>query len=74
MLSIFLQLAQRVIEEEKRPLSAAEIWEIALAKGHDKRLDTKGKTPWMTLGVMLYVDVRDNPDTVFAAIGSRPKE
>jgi len=69
----FLQLAQRVIEEEQRPLSAAEIWEIAHTRGYDKELDTKGKTPWMTLGARLYVDVRDNSNTVFKTIGSRPK-
>jgi len=69
----FLQLAQKVIEEEKRPLSAPEIWEIAQAKGYEKGLGTKGKTPWATLGALLYVDVRDNPDSNFVPIGSRPK-
>ena len=73
MASAFLQLAQKVIEEAKRPLSANEIWEIAQAKEYNKELGTKGKTPWATLGALLYVDVRDNSSSVFVTTGTRPK-
>jgi hypothetical protein len=75
MPSVFLQIAQKVIAEEKRPLSATEIWEIAEAKGYyEKGVTAKGKTPWATLAAQLYVDVRDNPQSVFAAIGAQPKK
>jgi hypothetical protein len=70
----FLQLAQKVLEEEKRPLAPTEIWDIAQTKGHVTELETKGKTPWATLGAMLYVDARDNPQSAFVAIGARPKK
>ena len=69
----FLQLAQKVLQEEKRPLSASEIWATAQAKGYDKQLGSKGKTPSATLGALLYVDVRDNRSSQFVPIGSRPK-
>jgi len=69
----FLQLAQKVLAEEKRPLSATEMWEVAQAKGYDKEVGTRGKTPWATLGALLYVDVRDNSDTVFVTTSTRPK-
>lgn len=69
----FLQLAQRILNEEKQPLSASEIWQIAVAKGYEKQVDSKGKTPWATLGAQIYVDVRDNNQSVFSTIGSRPK-
>jgi hypothetical protein len=42
-------------------------------QGYDKELATKGKTPEATLGAMLYVDVRDNPNSLFAGLGARPK-
>ncbi len=74
MPSVFLQLARKIIEEEKRPLTATEIWEIAQSKGYDKDIPTKGKTPWATLGAMLYVDVRDNPHSDFVTTGLRPKK
>jgi uncharacterized protein len=73
MTSIFLQLAQKIITEEKRPLSPNEIWDIAISKGYDKNLGSLGKTPSASLGAMLYVDVRDNPKTIFISVGVRPK-
>ncbi|WP_298982380.1 COG2958 family protein [Caldilinea sp.] len=69
----FLELAQKVLSEVEQPLTPSEIWQVAITKGLDKLVDSKGKTPWATLGALLYVDVRDNPSTVFASIGSRPK-
>lgn len=69
----FLELAQKVLGEVEQPLTPSEIWQVAITKGLDKQVDSKGKTPWATLGALLYVDVRDNPSTVFASIGSRPK-
>ncbi len=69
----FLQLAQKVLAEEKREMSPQDIWDTAAMKGYDKLVESKGKTPWQSLGAMLYVDVRDNPNTAFAATHSRPK-
>lgn len=66
-------MAQKVLEEEKLPLTVSEIWKIAVTKSYDKQVDSKGKTPWATLGALLYVDVRDNPNSVFLTMKSRPK-
>ena len=73
MASAFIQLARKVLEVERRPLSSSEIWEIASEKGYDKELDSLGITPWKTLSAMLYVDVRDNPKSLFITTGERPK-
>ncbi|HNS37383.1 MAG TPA: HTH domain-containing protein [Anaerolineaceae bacterium] len=69
----FLQLAQRVLSEENHALTPSEIWQIAVNKGYDKLVDSNGKTPWATLGALIYVDVRDNLSTIFVPIGVRPK-
>ena len=69
----FLQLAERVLSEVKQPLTASEIWQEAVSRGYDKLVDSRGKTPWATLGALIYVDVRDNPSSAFAPIGARPK-
>ncbi|MBS9386516.1 MAG: hypothetical protein HEQ24_20770 [Dolichospermum sp. BR01] len=74
MPSVFLELAKKVIEEEKRPLTPTEIWEIAQSKDYDKELLTKGKTPAATLGARLYVEVRDNLTSEFITTGTRPKK
>jgi len=68
----FIELAKRVVQEEKRPLSPDEIWKIATSKGYDKELRKVGKTPWATIGAQLYVSVRDRKDTPFVRVGTRP--
>jgi hypothetical protein len=70
----FLELAERVLREEKRPLTANEIWTLATEKGYDKQLNSEGKTPWATLGAQLYVNAKDNPKSPFAQTDSRPKK
>jgi len=39
----FLELAERVLREEKRPLTANEIWTLATEKGYEKQLNSEGK-------------------------------
>lgn len=70
----FLELAERVLREEKRPLTASEIWTLATDKGYDKQLNSEGKTPWATLGAQIYVNAKDNPKSPFAQTDSRPKK
>ena len=33
----FIQLAEKIIKEENKPLSPTEIWEIGVQKGYDKQ-------------------------------------
>lgn len=68
----FYELAIKMIEEEKRPLSAEEIWNIAINKGYDQRIKSKGKTPWASIGALIYVDMRDNKKTPFIKANTRP--
>ncbi len=68
----FLELAEQTINKVNQPLTANEIWEKASEFELDKILNSKGKTPWATLAARLYVDIRDNPNTIFEAIGKRP--
>ena len=69
----FLELAIKVLEEVGKPLSSEEIWKIAQEKGYDKEIGSKGKTPWATLGALLYSSTKkDNSDSPFVRIGARP--
>ena len=70
----FKELAQKILEEEKRPLTVEEIWKIAVEKGYDKLCGSQGKTPWRTIGAQIYVDIRDNPDSPFVKIDSKPRK
>lgn len=69
----FLELAKKILEEEKKPLSSEEIWEVGKSKGYDRNVGTQGKTPWMTIGSQIYVNIRDKKDSPFIKIDSRPK-
>ncbi|HUN03642.1 MAG TPA: HTH domain-containing protein, partial [Niabella sp.] len=70
----FLELAEQVLKDENRPLTANEIWTLATEKGYDKLLNSEGKTPWQTLYAQIYVNAKDNPKSLFAQTNSRPKK
>jgi hypothetical protein len=67
------ELAEKIISEEKRPLTSKEIWEIAQQKEYNKLSKTIGKTPWNTISAHLYVDMRDNKDSLFIKYGEMPR-
>ncbi len=68
----FLDLAYEVLKEAPGPMVYQEIWQVANGKGIASKLGTVGKTPWQSLGSRLYVEVRDNDDSRFIKVGSRP--
>ncbi|MCL2196915.1 MAG: HTH domain-containing protein [Treponema sp.] len=68
----FMQFAERIIKEANKPLSPKEIWENGVKKGYDKQLNSTGKTPWETISARLYVDIKDNPDSIFIKITTKP--
>lgn len=73
----FLKLAEEVLcEAVKRDglkaLSHIEIWEKAGEYGLQKNCETSGKTPWQSIGAQIYVDMKDNPKSVFTKVGTRP--
>ena len=68
----FLDLAKDVLQKATTPLIYQEIWALAENEGLTKKIVTKGKTPWQTLGARLFVDVRDNPESPFIKVGKNP--
>jgi hypothetical protein len=70
----FKELAIKILKEVKRPLTPEEIWKIGQEKGYDKLCTSQGKTPWRSIGAKIYVDMRDNPDSPFVKIDSKPRK
>lgn len=66
----FLKLAEIVLEKTKIPLTYVDIWDEAVKFGLSK--DTKGKTPWDSISAQIYVDIRDNPKSIFYQYSKRP--
>lgn len=71
--SKFLQLAVKVLEEEGHPLSYSNIWHIAVDKGYDKYLESKGETPRSTLSSILSTNSKKE-NGIVTAKDSRPKQ
>ena len=55
-------------------MAVSEIWKHAVATELNAKLSSQGKTPEATLGAQLHVNARDNKNSLFATIGSRPKK
>lgn len=61
----FLTLAKDVLEKENIPLSVEEMWKIAKELGLLEKLSSSGKTPIRTLSAGIYVDIKNNTNTIF---------
>lgn len=70
----FLELSERVLQETNKPLNPEEIWEIAIQKGYDKLVGSKGKTPFATISAILGVNIRDKSDSPFLVTDTRPRK
>ena len=70
----FLELAQKVLREANHPMSVEELWAYAKDKEYDVLTTTKGKTPWRTIAAQIYVDIRDNAESPFIKIDSKPRK
>jgi len=70
----FFELAIKVLKEANKPMTIDEIWRYAQERGYDLLVGSKGKTPWQTIGARIYVDMRDNANSPFVKIDSKPKK
>jgi hypothetical protein len=66
------EMSEKIIKEAQKPLSPVEIWEIAEPQGYKEKLSLKGKTIPSTIGAQIYTDIKDNPDTVFIKVNTKP--
>ncbi len=66
--------AEQIIKENSRPMTASEIWQYGVEKGYDKRGGFVGKTPWVTIGQKIMIDIKENPKSKFTVnLQVRPK-
>lgn len=66
------EMSEKIIKEAQKPLSPVEIWEIAEPQGYREKLNLKGKTIPSTIGAQIYTDIKDNSDTVFIKVNTKP--
>jgi hypothetical protein len=66
------ELAEKIIRDARKPLSPVEIWEIAESQGYKEKLNLTGRTVPNTIGAQIYIDIKDNQNTVFLKIKTKP--
>jgi hypothetical protein len=66
------EMAERIIRDVQQPLSPVEIWEIAEPQGYREKLNLKGRTIPSTIGAQIYTDIKDNQDSKFIKIKTKP--
>ncbi len=67
-----IKIAKEILEKEQRPLNPSQMYKIAENLGLTEELNFKGKTPWATFGAYIYMDLKNNPDTIFKKVQERP--
>jgi hypothetical protein len=68
----FLELAEVTLEQNKKPMTANEIWTYAKSKKIDVQLKSSGITPWKTLNAQLGTFTLNNKSGKFARTATRP--
>ncbi len=67
--------AEQIIKECGRPMTTSEIWQYGVERGYEKKGGFVGKSPWVTIGRKLIIDIKDNPKSKFTVNEQvRPKE
>lgn len=66
------EIAKKILEKEQRPLNPSQMYKIAENLGLTEELNFKGKTPWATFGAYIYMDLKNNPDTIFEKVQEKP--
>lgn len=70
----YLNFAEEVLSKAKCSLTIAQIWKNGEEMKLTDKLDSIGKTPINTLQARIYVDVRDNEDSIFVQTSKRPSK
>jgi len=65
-MATFKEVAQQILKNQNKPLSAKEITKIAI---DNNMLTTEGKTPEATMAAHLYTDIKKNSNSVFMKVG-----
>lgn len=68
----FIDFVKEVLEVSDSPLSVEEIWEAGCNLGLDEKLGSSGKTPIRTLSARIYIDIKNNGNSVFMQVSKRP--
>lgn len=67
-----IDVAKEVLERTNEPLKPSRIYNIAKEMGLTKELRLSEKNPWHSFGPRIYMDVRENPNSIFEIVARKP--
>lgn len=68
----FIDFAKEILEAPDRSLSVEEMGEAGCKQGGNERMASSGKTSVRTLSARIYVDLKNNPESIFTQVSKRP--
>lgn len=68
----FKDFARDVLEISDTPLLSQQIWDLGVENKLERKLNSNGVTPWNSVGAQLFVDTRDNENSIFIRVGKNP--
>jgi hypothetical protein len=66
------EMSEKIIRDAQKPLSPIEIWEMAEPQGYKEKLNLKGRTIPSTIGAQIYTDIKENHNSIFIKIKTKP--
>ena len=69
-----LKIAKEILEREARPLNPNEMYFVAQKYGLESKLTFNGKTPEASFAALIYMDVKNNPNSIFEVTQTKPKK
>lgn len=71
--NIAFDVAKQILQQVNQPLNPNQMYQWAVKLQLDNQLNFTGKTPQATFGAYIYYDLRNNPNTIFEIVQTKPK-
>ena len=72
MAKTIIEVAREILERKKEALNPIKIYHIANEMGLTKELNLNGKTPWQSFAARIYMDIKENPNSIFEVVATKP--
>lgn len=72
MAKSIIDVAKEVLERKNEALNPIKMYHIANEMGLTKELNLNGKTPWQSFVARIYMDIKENPNSIFEVVATKP--
>lgn len=72
MAKSIIDVAKEVLERKNEALNPNQMYHIANEMGLTKELNLNGKTPWASFAARIYMDIKENPNSIFEVVATKP--